>query len=329
MLIVWLKFLICVLVIYLAGTKLTKYGDAIAHKTGLSHAFVGIVLLAIVTSLPELANGLSAVVFAKLPDLAMGDLLGACMINMFSLAMLDLIWGWRTKQSIFIKITQSTLISTLFGVLILVVVAASLSLSRFLFDFSIFGISIYSFLVLGVYFLALKVLGQHKDEEEIDEKEYSHLSDLQVYTTFLLAALIVVAAGAWLPFIGSEIVSVMGWGSTFVAVLFIAIATTLPELTVSVTALRLGERSMAVGNLVGSNIFNIAIIFLIDIFNQPLSIFSAVSFNMIFAAISGAVLMSIAYLTIQKRISNHIPSVLIVLLYLLSLFLLFGSGILS
>jgi len=198
-----------------------------------------------------------------------------------------------------------------------------------LFDFSIFGISIYSFLVLGVYFLALKVLGQHKDEEEIDEKEYSHLSDLQVYTTFLLAALIVVAAGAWLPFIGSEIVSVMGWGSTFVAVLFIAIATTLPELTVSVTALRLGERSMAVGNLVGSNIFNIAIIFLIDIFNQPLSIFSAVSFNMIFAAISGAVLMSIAYLTIQKRISNHIPSVLIVLLYLLSLFLLFGSGILS
>ena len=74
---VWLKFFLCALVIFLAGSKLTKYGDAIAHKTGLSHAWVGIVLLAIVTSLPELANGVSAVVIAKVPDLAMGDLLGA------------------------------------------------------------------------------------------------------------------------------------------------------------------------------------------------------------------------------------------------------------
>ena len=86
---------------------------------------------------------------------------------------------------------------------------------------------------------------------------------------------------------------------------------------------------MAVGNLVGSNIFNIAMIFLIDIFSQPLSLFSSVSFNMIFAAISGAVLMSIAYVALQKKIANHLPSVLIILLYLLSLFLLFASGILS
>jgi cation:H+ antiporter len=326
---VWLKFIVCAAIIYFAGTKLTKYGDAIAHKTGLSHAWVGIVLLALVTSLPELANGISAVTLARIPDLAMGDLLGACMINMFSLAMLDLIWGVRGRQSVFIKFGQSNLVSTLFGIIILVVVSASLALSRFLFDFTVFGISIYSFIIFGVYLLALRALGQHMEEDVVGEEEYAKVSGLQIYGFFIILALIVIGAGAWLPFIGSEIVSAMGWGETFVAVLFIAIATTLPELTVSLSALRLGERGMAIGNLVGSNIFNVTIIFLIDIFNQPGSIIAEVSFNMIYAALFGALLMGLAYLTLRKRIVNHMISVLMVLIYLFSLFFLFVGGVLS
>lgn len=329
MILVWLKFIVCAAIIFFAGSKLTKYGDAIAHKTGLSHAWVGLVLLAFVTSLPELANGLSAVTLARIPDLAMGDLLGACMINMFSLAMLDLIWGLRGRKSIFIKFQESNLISTLFGVVILLVVSIALALSRFVFDFTVLGISIYSFVIIGVYLLALKALGKHREDEGLEQEEYSNVSDIKIYSIFVFAALVVIGAGAWLPFIGSEIVEVMGWGKTFVAVLFIAIATTLPELTVSFSALRLGERGMAIGNLVGSNIFNIAIIFLVDIFHQPGSFISAVSFNMIYVALCGAVLMGIAYITLRKKITNHIPSVIIVLIYLLSMFFLFRTGVLS
>jgi len=327
MILVWLKFIICAVIIYFAGSKLTKYGDAIAHKTGLSHAWVGIVLLAIVTSLPELANGLSAVTLTKIPDLAMGDLLGACMINMFSLAMLDIVWGLRGKKSVFIKVNESNLVSTLFGILILVTVSISLALSRWLFDFTILGVSIYSFLILGVYLLALKVLGRHMAEEVVDEEEYADISNLKVYSIFGACAFVVIGAGAWLPFIGTEIIAVMGWGKTFVAVLFLALATTLPEFTVSFTALRLGERGMAIGNLVGSNIFNIAIIFLVDVFNQPASLISAVSFNMIYAAMFGALLMGITYITVRKRIVNHFSSVIIILIYLYALFFLFRSGV--
>ncbi len=329
MILVWLKFIICVAIIFFAGSKLARYGDAIAHKTGLSHAWVGIVLLAIVTSLPELANGISSVALARIPDLAMGDLLGACMMNMFSLAMLDLIWGLRGRESLFKTFRESNLVSTFFGVLLLLVASAALALSQFLFDFSLFGVSIYSFVILGVYIAALKVLGQHMDEEEVDEEEYAHLSDLQVYIVFFILALIVIGAGIWLPFIGSEIVSVMGWGKTFVAVLFIALATTLPELTVSLTALRMGETSMAIGNLVGSNIFNVAIIFVVDIFNQPASLLSAVSQNMIYAALFGALLMGIAFFALKKQIANRIPALIIILLYLFSLFFLFQAGALS
>ncbi len=324
---VWIKFLFCAVIIFLAGSKLTKYGDAIAHKTGLSHAWVGIVLLAVVTSLPELANGISAVALAKIPDLAMGDLLGACMINMFSLAMLDLIWGMSGRKSIFTKLGESNLVSTLFGILILLVTSVALALSRFVFDFAIFGISIYSFLIIIVYFLGLRVLSQHMDEEVVDGEEYAHTSNLQVYSIFVALALVVIGAGAWLPFIGNEIVAVPAGRKAFVAVLFVAIATTLPELTVSFSALRLGERGMAMGNLVGSNIFNVAIIFAVDVFNQPGSFISQVSSNMIYAALFGAILMMIAYVALQRKIVNHVPSIIIVLLYLFSLFFLFRAGV--
>jgi len=326
---VWLKFIICAAIIFFAGSKLTKYGDVIAEKTGLSHAWIGVVLLATITSLPELANGISAAAWAKIPDLAFGDLLGACMINMFTLAMLDIIWWLRGRESIFIGTKRSNIISTSFGMLILLATGFALVLSGQGFDFSIFGISLYSFLILAIYLFALRVLRGHRAGEITTKKEYEHISNSRVYGRFIGLAIIVVAAGSWLPFIGNEIVMVMGWGRTFVAVLFIAIATTLPEFTVSLSALRLGKASMSIGNLVGSNIFNVAIIFLVDVFYRPASLFSAVSQQMIYAALSGALLMGIALVALERRIINRIPSLIIVLFYLLSLFLLFQAGVLS
>jgi hypothetical protein len=75
---VWLQFVVCLATIVVAGTRLSKYGDVIAGKTGLGRVWVGIVLLATVTSLPEVATGISAVAIVDSPDLAVGDLFGAC-----------------------------------------------------------------------------------------------------------------------------------------------------------------------------------------------------------------------------------------------------------
>jgi len=329
MVIVWLKFLICAAIILFAGSRLTKYGDVIAEKTGLSHAWIGVVLLATITSLPELANGVSAAALARVPDLAFGDLLGACMINMFTLAMLDMIWWLRGRESVFVGTKRSNIISTLFGIILLLTTSLALLFSFQLFDFSVLGVSIYSFLIFGIYLLGIRALRGYRTGEIVAEKEYGHISDSRAYFCFLIMALVVVAAGSWLPFIGSEIVKVMGWGETFVAVLFIAIATTLPELTVSLSALRMGQAAMSVGNLVGSNFFNVSIIFLVDVFYQPASLFSSVSQNMVYAALFGALLMGIALVALERRIVNRIPSIIIILLYLFSLFFLFHTGILS
>ena len=73
----WIGFIICTAVIVYSGTKLSKYGDIIAEKTGLGRAWVGLVLMASVTSLPELITGISSVSFANVPDIAVGDVLGS------------------------------------------------------------------------------------------------------------------------------------------------------------------------------------------------------------------------------------------------------------
>ena len=110
MFLVWFKFIICAAVIVLAGSRLTKYGDIIAEKTGMCRAWIGLVLLASITSLPELSNGISAVAIAKIPDLAVGDLLGACMVNMFTLAMLDIFQWARGRKSIFLNPKESNIL---------------------------------------------------------------------------------------------------------------------------------------------------------------------------------------------------------------------------
>ncbi|MFH1825817.1 MAG: hypothetical protein ABH823_00810 [bacterium] len=328
---VWLKFIFCALIILFAGSKLTKYADVIAEKTGLSRAWLGLTLLAMITSLPELANAISAVAIVKLPDLALGDILGACMINMFALSLLD-IWQWlRGQEPIFLKNKQSNAETALFGVIMLLFVALGLVFSHFYFDLSFLGVSVYAIVILLLYLGVQKILLAHSQGTEVvvGEENYLHLSGTQTYLRFSILAIIVVMAGSWLPFIGAEMVTVMGWGNTFVAVLFLGLATTLPEMTVSISALRLGHTGMSIGNLVGSNIFNVAIIFVADLFYLPGSLLAAASFNMVYAALAGALLLGLAYVALKQQIKNRLPSLLMAAVYLGTLFLLFKSGLLS
>lgn len=85
----WIAFLVCTSVIVYAGSRLSKYGDIIAEKTGLGRTWIGVVLMASVTSLPELVTGISSVTYANVPDIAVGDILGSCVFNMLIISFLD------------------------------------------------------------------------------------------------------------------------------------------------------------------------------------------------------------------------------------------------
>ena len=84
MMLLWIGFIICTAAIVFAGMRLSKYGDIIAEKTGLGRTWIGVVLMASVTSLPELVTGISSVTYAGVPDIAAGDVLGSCVFNMLT-----------------------------------------------------------------------------------------------------------------------------------------------------------------------------------------------------------------------------------------------------
>lgn len=91
MAVLWVEFIVCSGIIVYCGTNLTRYGDVIAEKTGLGRAWIGLILMAGVTSLPELINGLSSVALAGVPDIAVGDVMGSCVFNLAILALVDLL----------------------------------------------------------------------------------------------------------------------------------------------------------------------------------------------------------------------------------------------
>ena len=149
----WLQFVLCAAIITFAGSRLTRYGDIIAEKTGLGRTWIGIVLLATVTSLPELFTGVSSVVLFDVPDIAAGNVIGACMLNMLTIAFLDLIGGSTPVSA---RAHQGHVLSAGISTLMLGVVGLSLVSGRAF--GAIVWIGTYSLVLLGIYLLAMRAL---------------------------------------------------------------------------------------------------------------------------------------------------------------------------
>ncbi len=332
MLQVWLRFLICAGVIFFAGSRLSRYGDIIAEKLGLTRAWIGLVLLATITSIPELANSIGAVTYVNAPDLAIGDLFGACLFNMFTLALLDIFYK---KESIFTAKYKRHLVPFAMAVFIMVLAGAGIVVTQKVFSISFFGVGIFSIAIFIAYIIGQRILFKYEKRSGLLEEEKVHekTSFQSAFSRFFLLGLIVVAAGIYLPKVGSDIVQVTGWGGTFVGSLFLGLATTLPELVVSASALYFGLVDISIGNLVGSNIFNISIVFVADIFYRKGPILANVSMNNVFTAAAVVIMFGIATLSLivgpKKKIIGgaNILSLLMVVLFFLSFLVLFKLGI--
>ena len=88
----WLILIVMAVVILIASNFLAKAADVIAEKTGLGRSFIGVILLATATSLPELGTGLSSILLVGEPDLAAGDAFGSNIFNILIIGVLDLVW---------------------------------------------------------------------------------------------------------------------------------------------------------------------------------------------------------------------------------------------
>jgi Ca2+/Na+ antiporter len=283
---VWLKFALCLAIILFSGIKLARYGDAIAEKTGLGRIWIGLVLLAAITSMPELVTGISSAALVKLPDLALGTLMGSCSLNLAILAVLDIL---HHHTPILSEASSGHMISAGWGILLVVIAAGSILAGGRLSGLALGWVGIPSIIIFVVYLVGMRQLFRSERSHQMDQEEavslqYTKISMRTVCFRFALAAAAVIAAGIWLSFIGDEIAETTGWDATFVGSLFLAITTSMPELVVTIAALRLGAIDMAIADILGSNMFNIAIIAPVDLFYTQGSILSAVSSNHLITA---------------------------------------------
>lgn len=325
----WIEFIVCTSAIVYSGTRLSKYGDIIAEKTGLGRAWIGIVLMASVTSLPELVTGISSVTYAGVPDIAVGDVLGSCVFNMLILAILDTMYR---PAPISTKAHQGHVLSAAFGLLLMSIVCVSMFLRE---NISPIGwLGPYSFLFIVIYLIAMRLVFTYEKrkiteflKEMAEELQYKDVSMKTAVLHYGLNALIVVIAAMFLPKIGEGIAETTGLGQTFVGNIFIAVSTSLPEVVVSVAAVRLGAVDLAIGNLFGSNVFNIFILALDDIFFLKGPLLSYASPNHIISALSAMAMTTIAiigltYRAEKKRLFIALDSLGILVVYIANLLLL-------
>ena len=270
-------FLICSLLIVYSGTRLAKYGDKISELTGIGKAWLGLVLMAGVTSLPELVTGISSVAIIKKPNLAAGDVFGSCVFNLLILSMLDA----RIKKPLFSAVKSSHILAAVFGIILMTVAGAAIYFGEN--SLSVLWISIFTFPLIGIYLLAVwSIFMYEKRAEALSEhhgkKPVANPSELRkVIGSYSLNALIVIGSAIFLPYFGEHISTASGLSNSFFGTLFLAASTSMPELVISFAALRIGSLDMAVGNLLGSNLFNMFIIGLDDIFYREGSLFAAIS----------------------------------------------------
>jgi cation:H+ antiporter len=264
-----LQFTVCAALIARAGYVLSRSADALADTYGWGRGWVGVALLATVTSLPELASGISAVSLVGAPNLAVGNALGACVVNLLFLVAVDAL---QRDQPMYGEASATHLLSAGFGVVMLGFVALSLLTGAR--APAVLHVGVYSPLLLTLYLLALKGVHGHERQAMADAPAAFAPAPPALaqqtrrhWRTFGLAALVVLAAGTWLPQVADELAQAMGLSRSFVGTVLMAVVTTLPEMAVTLGALRLGALDMAIGNLLGSNLFNVAILAVDDAFH--------------------------------------------------------------
>jgi cation:H+ antiporter len=271
----FLEFAGLALVIGTAGYFLSVYGDVIAEKTGLGGGWIGFSLMAAVTSLPELVTGISSVTYVDAPDIAVGNILGSCTFNLLQIVFVDLM---LREFSVFTRVSQGHILSAGFGVILLGFVSFNILLHQHGFNLSLGHIGgLYTPIVILFYMVAMRTVfkyekTQHLEAIEKTVERHPGISLAKALLFYSIAATVIVAAGIRLPMTAEHVAQVMNWERSFVGTVFVALATVMPEMSVTFSAFRIGALDMAVSDLFGSNLFNLTIIALDDIayFKGPL-----------------------------------------------------------
>jgi cation:H+ antiporter len=327
------QFILSALVIIFAGFFLTKFADKISEATGWGRMFVGGLLLAGATSLPELMVDLKAVEL-DLPDLAVGDLLGSSLFNLLILATLDFAYPSAFRHTAFSpKFLHHSLAAVL--TIILTAIVGIGIVSKL--ETSFLGVSLFSWAVVIVYLYGLRLIfleGNESAGQPVASEPEQAMPGASKYRPLIIAfsgyiasAFVILLAAPYLVRAADEIAKHSGLGHTFIGTTLVALATSLPELVSTLAAFRMGAPDLALGNIFGSNAFNMILFVPLD-FMYPKALFSSVrSIHAVTAlsvvAATGIAVMGQLYRKKERSRFAEPSSETVVVVIVLFLFLLY------
>ena len=264
----WIQLLATAVLILIASNFLAKSADIIALRTGLGRSFIGVVLLATATSLPELGTGVSAITIFDAPDLAVGDAFGSNLFNLLIIGLLDLFWR-HSGTPILNSVSTTSVFIGILGILVIIItviavyshehISADALTNWYISPFTIVLVIVFLFSMYLIY--KVTRIAEHS---ETNEQDYESDSLVRASFVYLGAAVVIIGSAIWLAKTGEGIAHAMYWEASFVGTQFLAFSTSLPELAASIAALRINAPELAISNVLGSNLFNMGFILTID-----------------------------------------------------------------
>ncbi len=330
---VWVEFLASACLIVFASIQLAKYGDVIALRTKLGGMMVGTLLLAAATSLPEVLTTITACLQGE-PNLAAGNLFGSNALNILILAILDMMHSHRrlTRRNAERHALSGSLATLMIALAIFFLVARL----PFAINFGSFKVGADSLTMILVYLFALSLISKQSKKlsfgynpTEIPEGT-PELKPAIIWFVGAVAVLFVVTP--WMVSVSTRIAEISGLGTTFIGATLVAFVTSLPEMVSTISAGKIGADDMAIGNLFGSNMFNMMSIGIADLFLAGNLFFQAVDSSFILAGMVGLLMTTLAVVGTLGRLERKIwfvelDALLLILLYFAGTYLLYVRGI--
>ena len=322
--------------VWWAGTRLPRYVVALSDKTGLGQGFAGMLVLGGITSLPELATATTAAAIGA-PLLATNDVLGSAAFNILLLAVADMLIGSRPLTSVVAR--PVTLIQGVSGMMVLALIIAAITAEGrtpiggpFLWPGLIFAASAAS---IGIADRAeRRPMWQVIDQSERAFAEEVKQRDIGWRRLFLWLALlagIIMIAGATLAATAIRIAGATGIGGSLMGFLFVSAATSLPEFSAIIGAIRNRRYELAIGEVFGSNLFNFGLILVIELVASGPPVLSMAGAFEAMAALIALVMSGVFVLGLIERRDRTVfrmgeDSVAVILVYAAGLAFLLAAG---
>lgn len=336
-----------------SGTRLSEYGGALGERTKIGSGMAGLIFLAAITSLPELVVSLTSVLketlsvtpdmtpavqalhFQAGADLAIGNMLGSNVFNLMIIVVLDALYR---KGSFIGKLRYPHTQPTVSGLIMLAVFGAAYAFAKISpAVVPLFACGALS-LLLPVSYLFLILREQKGESPEEEEEANPNLVQMpapRFYGQVSLLSLVIVGSGICLSILGGRMAlpaeqGGFGLEESFIGSIFLAISTSLPELVVGISAVRLGFIDMAAANVLGSNMFNLLIVFVCDVAMRQGSLLRFASPSHLITTAMIVILTALVLISLRLKPRRTLAGIsviswLMLVVYLVGNYILFRS----